>query len=100
MRHEATPAERRLWRALRDRQPGGAKFRRQVPLAHYIADFVCFNARLIIEVDGGQHAESHGDSARTKVLATQGYRVLRFWNNEVMENLGGVLAAITGALNA
>lgn len=95
LRKNSTDAERRLWRAIRDRQLDGAKFRRQTPLPPYVGDFVCFEHRLVIELDGGQHAEQERqDRRRTVVLAGRGYRVLRFWNNEVMKNLDGVLESI------
>jgi very-short-patch-repair endonuclease len=72
-----------------------------VPLGPYVADFVCFDARLIVEVDGGQHAEQvRTDAKRTAWLESQGYRVLRFWNNEVLGNTEGVISAIRSALNA
>ena len=77
----------------------GYRFRRQVPFGQYIADFVCYNARLIIEIDGGQHERSSPDEAkRTRFLENQGYRVLRFWNNEVLSNLEGVCAIIAREL--
>jgi very-short-patch-repair endonuclease len=95
LRRDQTKAERRLWRAIRDRQIEGMKFRRQMPVGPYIVDFACPTGRLIVELDGGQHAEQRArDEARSRFLASQGYRVLRFWNNEVIENLEGVLAAI------
>lgn len=98
MRVDATPAEAMLWQALRDRRLGGFKFRRQVPLKGYILDFVCFDARLIVEVDGGQHGESVSDSRRDAVFRTDGFRVLRFWNDEVTGNLNGVCLAIRAEL--
>ena len=97
LRKSMTEAERRLWSMLRDRQLGW-KFRRQYPLGHYVLDFACFEAKLAIEVDGGQHADSRGDDQRTVWLNAQGWRVLRFWNNEVMENTEGVVARILEAL--
>ncbi len=101
LRREQTKAEQKLWRLLRDRQLEGAKFRRQMPIGPYITDFACPIARLVIELDGGQHADQQAhDEARTRILVTQGYRVLRFWNNEVMENLEGVAEAIRAALRA
>ena len=78
-----TEAEHVLWRILRDRRFAGTKFRRQVPIGPYVADFACFNARLIIEADGGQHNESHSDAVRDAWFAAQGFRVLRFWNIDV-----------------
>ena len=88
-----TDAERKLWRALRSRSIG-PKFRRQAPLGSYVVDFVCFESKLIVEVDGGQHAVSTKDVARDQYFAERGYRVLRFWNNDVLTNLEGVLSAI------
>ena len=77
----------------------GFKFRRQVPIGSYVADFVCHDARLIAEIDGGQHDRSSiREAARTEFLQNEGYRVLRFWNNEVLENLDGVHARIADAL--
>ena len=99
MRQAATEAEKRLWSILRRRQIDGCRFRRQVPIDPYIADFVCFSHRLIIEVDGGQHArQSERDRRRTRWLEGQGFRVLRFWNNEVLENPEGVRAKIESVL--
>ena len=79
MRSAPTEAEERLWHELRDRRLDGIKFRRQVPIGKYIADFVCLDAKLVIEVDGSQHAESGQDSARDAELRRGGFRVLRFW---------------------
>ena len=90
-----------LWNRLRDRQLSGHKFRRQVRLGSFIVDFVCFEQRLVVEVDGGQHAERRhqiNDHARTAWLNSQGYRVLRFWNNEILDNMEGTLAAVTKGL--
>jgi very-short-patch-repair endonuclease len=95
-----TDAERKLWFALRDRRFAGFKFRRQVPIGRYIADFICFDARVVIEVDGGQHAESTADRVRDQWFAANGFRVLRFWNNEVLGNLEGVLTVLLEALTA
>ncbi len=94
-----TDAERKLWTRLRNRGVAGAKFRRQVPVGPFIADFACVERRLIVEVDGGQHADaSAADHRRTRVLNHHGYIVLRFWNSEVLQNLDGVLATIEAAL--
>jgi very-short-patch-repair endonuclease len=93
LRTDMTDAERRLWQALRARN-FGLKFRRQVPLGPYIADFVCFELKLIVEVDGGQHAMSPTDAVRDRYFTDRGYRVLRFWNNDVLRNTEGVLLAI------
>ena len=96
LRRAMTEAERRLWQILRSRQTQGFRFRRQVPIGRYIADFVCHEARLIVEIDGGQHDPSAQEEAsRTHFLEREGYRVLRFWNNEVLNNQEGVRAAIT-----
>lgn len=95
---EQSDAERKLWFALRDRRFANVKFRRQVPLGPFIADFVCFDARLVIEVDGGQHADSLRDKTRDRWFAGNNFRVMRFWNNEVLSNLEGVLTLLTGAL--
>ena len=99
LRREMTAAERKLWSVLRDRQLECAKFRRQQPIGPFIADFVCQERRLIIEADGGQHAESAQDARRTAFLESKGYRVLRFWNNDVLSNLDGVAQVIAAALS-
>ena len=89
-----TEAERVLWRALRSALPGH-HWRKQVPLGPYFADFASHSAKLVIEVDGGQHASSVGsDTERTDFLAGEGYRVLRFWNNDVLSNTDGVLERV------
>jgi very-short-patch-repair endonuclease len=94
-----TDAETSIWRILRSAQMDGHCFRRQVPFGQYIADIVCHNARLIIEIDGGQHERSSPDEAkRTRFLEDQGYRILRFWNNEVLSNLEGACAIIAREL--
>ena len=101
LRRAQTPAERLLWAHLGNRRLGGAKFRRQQPIGDYIVDLVRFEHRLIVEVYGGHHNEPVTeliDQARTAWLEGQGYRVLRFWNNEVMGNLEGVLATVGAAL--
>ena len=94
MRGAPTDAELRLCRLLRDRRLNGVKFRRQVPLGPYIVDFLCVGAKLIVEADGSQHAESLRDNIRDAYLASQGWKVLRFWNNEVLQNREGVLETI------
>ena len=95
LRQHATPAERRLWSRLRDRRFLGLKFRRQAPVDRFVVDFVCIDAKLIIEIDGGQHGSRvAADQRRTKILETMGYLVLRFWNNDVLTNLDGVLELI------
>ncbi|MDP6390490.1 MAG: DUF559 domain-containing protein, partial [Alphaproteobacteria bacterium] len=99
LRQNPTDAEQRLWAALRRKQLGGHRFRQQVPLGPYVVDFACLRAKLVIEVDGGQHADrSDHDARRDRWLASGGYRVLRFWNSEVAENFDGVLAAIRAGL--
>ena len=94
-----TDAERRMWQILRSQQMKGYKFRRQVPIGRYIADFVSHEARLIVEIDGGQHERSSPKEAeRSAFLRNEGYRILRFWNNEVLANLDGVHEAIVEEL--
>jgi very-short-patch-repair endonuclease len=97
LRHDSTEAEIKLWRHLRDRQLGGFKFRRQHPFPPYIADFFCEEKSLIVEIDGGQHTPE-ADKARTKALEPQGLTILRFWNNEVLQNTEGVLLTILARL--
>jgi len=100
LRKHPTDAERLLWRHLRLRQLGGYKFRRQQPLGPYIVDFVCLEQRLIVEVDGGQHAEQTEDDAqRTAWLEAEGFRVLRFWNTEVLQDTKTVQEVIRAALD-
>jgi very-short-patch-repair endonuclease len=94
LRREMTDAERKLWQALRANRFRGVGFRRQAPLGPNIADFVCHALKLVIEVDGGQHSGSGHDERRNAWMATEGYKVLRFWNNEVLGNLEGVLDRI------
>jgi very-short-patch-repair endonuclease len=90
LRRDMTLAERRLWSILKGRQLEGHRFRRQCPIGHYIVDFACLAAGIVIEVDGGQHMDSLTYPVRDGYLRNQGLRVLRFWNNEVMANLEGV----------
>jgi len=102
LRHQPTDAERTLWARLRNRQLQGVRFRRQQPLGSYIVDFISLERKLIVEVDGGQHNERKGrqeNIERTKWLQANGYRVLRFWNNDVLVNTEGVLERITLALS-
>jgi len=97
LRRRQTDAEAVLWARLRDRQLDGVKFRRQQPLGESIVDFVSLEKRIVLEVDGGQHGESEGqqrDAERTVRLEEKGYRVLRFWNNDVLQNTEGVLQRI------
>jgi very-short-patch-repair endonuclease len=100
LRKDLTDAEQRLWYHLRHRQLGHSRFRRQAPIGPYIVDFVCFEARLIIELDGGQHAiQVEADARRMEWLNSQGFRVIRFWNHQVFEDGEAVLEAICLALD-
>jgi very-short-patch-repair endonuclease len=99
MRANPTPAERRLWSMLRDRRMPTAKFRRQHVIAPYIVDFACIERSLIIEVDGSQHADSVSDRQRDAYLARLGFRILRFWNNDLLENPSGVFEMIYATLH-
>ena len=94
MRTDATNAEHMLWQALRGKQLEGLKFKRQVPIDGRIVDFVCFDARLIIELDGGQHSGSKSDLLRDRHFDAQGFHTIRFWNNGVEEDLDGVCQTI------
>lgn len=99
LRREMTPQEKLLWACLRDRRLAGAKFRRQMWLTGFIADFACPPARLVVEADGSQHADLPGyDAARAAAFTRLGWRTLRFWNNEINTNLEGVVTAISTAL--
>ena len=99
MRSNATEAEQYLWQHLRKAQLKGNKFRRQHVIGNYIADFVCIPQKLVIELDGSQHMENHQyDDKRTKWLMDEGYRVLRFWNNQIFNEMDGVLELIMKAL--
>lgn len=100
MRSEPTEAEHRLWQILGAHRFAGYKFRRQVPVDFYLADFVCFAARLIIELDGGQHAESERDGRRDAYLRAQGFRIVRIWNNDLFTNEEGVVELILSALRS
>jgi very-short-patch-repair endonuclease len=100
LRSNQTDAETALWNRIRNRQIDGHKFVRQTPIDNYICDFVCRERLLIIEVDGGQHNESAADAVRDHRLNGVGYRVLRFWNNDVLGNIDGVLEVIQTALAA
>lgn len=95
LRRNSTGAERLLWRHLKAKQLDGLKFRRQEQIGRFIADFVCYEKSVIVEADGGQHAqEKEKDAERTCWLNSQGFTVLRFWNNEIMTNISGVLETI------
>jgi very-short-patch-repair endonuclease len=101
LRQQMTDAERRLWRHLRDRRLGGWKFRRQYPVGPYIVDFICLEKNLVIEVDGGQHAENEEqDIKRSAYLNKMGFRVFRCWNNEVLQETESVLETIFAILAA
>lgn len=98
MRNAPTPAERKLWRILSSYRP---RFTRQLPVGPFIADIACRKARLIVELDGGQHGESaEADAARTRILQERGWQVIRFWNPEVLGNPDGVALAIEAAISA
>ncbi len=97
LRKQATNAEKLLWHYLRAKQLGGLKFRRQQPIGKYIVDFICFSHKLVIELDGGQHAQPSNqrrDQQRDTWLQEQGFKVLRFWNNDVVNNIEGVVETI------
>jgi very-short-patch-repair endonuclease len=95
LRRRQTDAERLLWRHLRAGQVAGAKFRRQEPIGAFVVDFCCFDPKLIVEVDGGQHVEqSDADAQRSASLERCGFRIVRFWNNEVLANVDGVMERI------
>jgi very-short-patch-repair endonuclease len=99
LRVNQTDAETVLWNRIRNRQIGGHKFVRQEPVGNYICDFVCRERHVIIEVDGGQHCDSAADVIRDQRLTAEGFKVLRFWNNEVLGNLQGVLVTIESELS-
>ena len=97
LRHALTDSEMQLWWLLRSRQLENIKFRRQVPIGPWIADFVSFEHMLVVEADGSQHAESRHDQTRDVDLKRRGFRILHFWNNDILENADGVLEAIIAA---
>jgi very-short-patch-repair endonuclease len=100
LRRSQTDAERVLWFRLRDRRLGGWKFKRQVPIDRFVVDFLCADAKLIVEIDGGQHDQNRDrDADRTGVLEAMGYFVLRFWNHDVLRNTEGVIEEIVSTLN-
>ena len=99
MRHKPTPAEHRLWQVLRAKRFAGYKFKRQLPIDHYIADFACLALRLIVEADGGQHGAER-DARRDAYLTAQGFRVLRFWNSDIFDNEEGVTECIFDSLQS
>ena len=98
LRSRMTDAERRLWYRLRAHRFNQLKFKRQAPIGPYVVDFICFEYKLIVEVDGSQHSESEADFRRDAWLRSEGYKVLRFWNNDVLQNTNSVLTAITSAV--
>lgn len=98
MRHKPTDAEAAMWRLLRERRLSDFKFRRQTPFKNYILDFVCFEKRLVIEIDGSQHAESQSDTARDAILAAEGFLIARYWNNDVLQQSTSVLEDILAKL--
>jgi very-short-patch-repair endonuclease len=98
MRREPTDAEAKMWRLLRDRRLAQFKFRRQVPFQNLILDFVCFEKRLVIEIDGSQHADSERDTAREAVLLAEGFRIARYWNNDVLQQYAAVLEDVLAKL--
>jgi very-short-patch-repair endonuclease len=95
-----TDAERALWHLLRDRRLAGFKFRRQSPFKNYVLDFVCFDRKLVVELDGGQHSGSRSDQIRDAVLAADGFMVVRYWNNDVLRNAEGVLVDLLSRLRS
>ena len=99
LRQTMTDVEQALWIALRNRQLGGFKFRRQATIGAYVVDFLCIECNLIVELDGGQHSPE-ADQLRTDALENNGYRIARFWNHEIIENLEGVLTTILSMLEA
>ena len=101
LRKGMTDAERLLWQHLRNRRLQGCKFRRQHSIGPYIADFVCADKMLVVELDGGQHSERVGyDERRTRYLEAKGYRVIRFWNNEVLQQTDAVLSSILNEIDS
>jgi very-short-patch-repair endonuclease len=101
LRQNATDAEMRLWRHLKRLEMQGSHFRRQMPIGDFVADFACPAARLIVEIDGSQHGEGDNltrDRRRTQWLMSRGYRVLRFWNNDIAQNIDGVMETIHAGL--
>lgn len=99
LRKNPTPAERKLWSRLKDRQLNGVKFRRQHAIGNYVPDFCAVKEKLIIELDGSQHLEqTEYDEERTKYFESLGYKVIRFWNNQIMNDMSAVILAITYAI--
>jgi very-short-patch-repair endonuclease len=98
MRRDATDAEAVMWRILRDRRFQAVKFCRQVPFQNFILDFVCFERRLVVEIDGSQHADSKSDERRDAILAREGFRVARYWNNDVLQRRSAVMEDLLAKL--
>ena len=98
LRQNITDAEQLLWRHLRAHRLNGQKFRRQQPIGPYVVDFVHLGAKLIVEADGGQHSQSESDVVRDEWLTSQGFKIMRFWNNDILSNTDAVLTAILDAL--
>ncbi len=102
LRTNSTIQEERMWNLLKNHQFHGLKFKRQQPIGNYIVDFICKEAKIIIEIDGGQHNKDNNienDKIRTEYLESKGYKVLRFWNNEIYENIEGVLKRLESEIN-
>jgi very-short-patch-repair endonuclease len=99
LRRDATDAENAMWRLLRQRRLAEFKFRRQAPFGRFILDFVCFERKIVVEIDGSQHASSPRDAARDSALAAQGFRVLRYWNNDVLQRPMTVLEDLFNCLS-
>jgi adenine-specific DNA-methyltransferase len=99
LRSEMTEAEKRLWFLLRNRRLEGVKFRHQHPVGPYILDFACLSHNLAVEIDGGQHCDSLSDKVRTAWLQSQGWRIVRFWNNEALDHTETVLEALIKAIS-
>ena len=102
LRKNSTIQERRLWNLLKNRQFHNLKFKRQQPIGDYIVDFICKDAKIIIEIDGGQHNEPENieyDKSRTEYLNTLGYKIIRFWNNEIYENIEGAILRLKKEIN-
>ena len=100
LRRNATDAERRLWAILRDRRLAGYRFRRQHPVGGFILDFACTRYLLAVEADGSQHADDAADDRRTALLEREGWRIIRFWNNDILRDTEAVIVTILAALNA
>jgi very-short-patch-repair endonuclease len=98
LRRQSTKAETKLWFALRDRRLGGFKFVRQEAIGPYVVDFICREKRLVVELDGGQHADNVRDTVRDAALTADGYKVLRFWNSDILSNEEGVLTVVLATL--